>query len=109
MWHQGRFTQAIVDFNRAVELKPDLEDAYYNLGLAYYKQGNLMQAVSSFNKAIEINPQDTHAYNNRAIVYYQLKEYGKAWGDVHQLEELRTVVNPQLINALNKTGIKEIR
>ncbi len=74
----GNFTQAISDYNKAVELKGNYEDPYYNLGFTYYKQGNLTQAISNYNKAIEINPKDTEAYHNLAVIYYQLKQYDKA-------------------------------
>jgi len=96
----GDLSGAIADYTKAVDLKPGYEDAYYNLGFAYYKQGNLPQAIFNYSKAIEINPKDTVAYDNRAIIYYQLKEYDKAWEDVHKMQVLGTAVNPELINAL---------
>jgi tetratricopeptide (TPR) repeat protein len=102
-FRQGRFSQAVFAFKKAVELKADDGDAYYNLALAYYRQGNLDQAIFNYNKAIEISPKDAQSYSDRAVIYYQLKRYDKAWSDVHKLQQLGAGVNPQLISALNAT------
>ena len=64
---QGNFTQAISDYNKAIELDPEYAEAYTNRGVVYAKQGNFTQAMSDFTKAIELNPKLAEAYNNRGI------------------------------------------
>ncbi|MCX5712534.1 MAG: tetratricopeptide repeat protein, partial [Candidatus Omnitrophica bacterium] len=76
--------------------------AYYNRGLAYLKQGKSAQAIPDFNKVIEINPKDPEAYRNRAIAYHGIKEYNKAWEDVHKAEGLGYTVSPKFLNILKE-------
>jgi tetratricopeptide (TPR) repeat protein len=74
---QGKFSQALSDFNKAIEINPDFAAAYNNRGVLSAFKDNLRQALSDFNKAIEINPDYKDAYKNRAFAYYQLKENEK--------------------------------
>lgn len=101
---QGDLAQALIDYNKAIELIPNYVAAYINRGVLYARQGNAMKALSDYNKAIGINPRFGVIYNNRACVYYQLKEYDKAWADVHKAEELGTVVKDDLLGFLKQAS-----
>lgn len=55
-FNQGRYQDAIADFEKATELKPDYADAYFNTGRIYYILQN----------------------NDKACTYYRLAEkYGR--------------------------------
>ena len=78
LYHQGHVEQAIADYNKAVELDPDLAAAYNNLGWAYYNLGDLNKAFLYYSKAIEKDPRLAKAYYNRAIVYCKQGKYRQA-------------------------------
>ena len=99
---QGKFNLAIKDFIKAIKIDPKYVQAYDNLGFIYAKQGQSIQAVSIFTKAIEIDPSYSSAYYNREMVYYNLKEYDKAWGDVHKAEEWGIKDNPGFMRMLKR-------
>ena len=71
----GNYTQAIADFNRAIEIDPRFGEAYNNRGTAYGSLGNYTQAIADFNRAIEINPRYGKAYYNRGFAYGSLGNY----------------------------------
>ena len=48
---QGKLDEAIEAYNKALELKPDYADAYYNMGNALQDQGKLDEAIEAYNKA----------------------------------------------------------
>ena len=48
--------RAIDDFNRAIQLKSDYADAYYNRGVAYEVKGEVDRAVEDYTKTIQLNP-----------------------------------------------------
>ena len=51
-----KFDSAIADCNKAIELNPELAEAYNNRGDAYGNKGELDSAIADCNKAIELNP-----------------------------------------------------
>ena len=101
---EGSLSRAIADFTMAIA--NDLKDAaaYNNRGHAYAEQGNLSQAIFDYTKAIEINTFYVKAYNNREAAYYKLKEYDKAWADVHTVERMGGAVDPYFIEDLKKAS-----
>ena len=66
---QGKLVQAISNFTKAIENKPQYAKAYNNRGAAYYKQGDLTHAIFDFGSAIEIDHNYTEAYCNRGLAY----------------------------------------
>jgi len=96
----GNLAQAIEDFTKAIEIKPNDIMAYNNRGSAYAQQGDYIQAISDFTKAIGINPNDPVAYHNRGVAYFGLKQYDRAWGDVNMVKEIGATVNPEIIKML---------
>lgn len=101
---QGNIQQAISDLNRAIEINPNFEKAYNNRGDAHCQQGNLIQAISDYSRAIGINPDLKEARYNRGVTYYMIKEYDKAWLDVHKAEGLGYAINIEFLNALKKAS-----
>jgi len=74
---QGMPAEAVASYNKAIELKPDYAEAYYNRGNALHALGRLEEVVASYTKAIEYKPDFVDAYNNR----------GNALAALGQLEE----------------------
>jgi tetratricopeptide (TPR) repeat protein len=59
---KGDLDGAIADYNKAIELKPDLAVAYYNRGTAKRAKGDLDGAIADYNKGIELKPDLAVAY-----------------------------------------------
>src|SRR5471030_317754 len=57
----GKIDDAIIAFNKAIEINPKDSAAYFDRAFAYGQKGNYDQAISDVSKAIEIN--------HKAIVY----------------------------------------
>ncbi|MDQ3062258.1 MAG: tetratricopeptide repeat protein, partial [Acidobacteriota bacterium] len=56
-------------YNRAIEINPNLGEAYYNLGLLLANDPNRWaEAEEKYNRAIEINPNLGDAYYNLACL-----------------------------------------
>lgn len=57
----GFFTQAAAAFKNLVELAPEDSNAYFNLGLAYFKNSRKKEAVFSLKECLRINPNHLKA------------------------------------------------
>ncbi|WKE66606.1 lipoprotein NlpI [Gallaecimonas kandeliae] len=58
------------DFNRAVQLKPDMADAYNFIGIQAISAEEFEQAYEALDAAIELDPKHEYAYLNRGIALY---------------------------------------
>jgi tetratricopeptide (TPR) repeat protein len=61
-----KFNTAVEDLSKAIELKPDLTDAYIERGDVYTQVRRLPDAITDLTHAIELNPQNAKAYAMRA-------------------------------------------
>jgi tetratricopeptide (TPR) repeat protein len=65
-------TQAIGEFKKAIESKPDFEVAHNMLGHCYMEKGQWESAMQHLNKAIEIRADYPAALYNRGHLYQRL-------------------------------------
>src|SRR5207249_4639324 len=75
----GRNGQAIENYDRAVQLKPDYVAAWHNRANAYYRTGNYRRALADYDHAIEIWPEFWFGLIHRGIVYGDLGQYERAF------------------------------
>ena len=109
-----KYELAIKDFNKALEMKVDYSDAYYNRGLAYYWLGKEAQdagktnvalslyykAISDDSLAIKYSPDLACAYFNRSGNYYTIGKFKPALEDALKAEDLGYDVDSLYIKAL---------
>ena len=53
---QNKLEEAIEAYKKALAIKPDYAEAYYNMGNALKEQGKLEEAIEAYNKALAIKP-----------------------------------------------------
>lgn len=66
----GLRSLARFDFSHALQLKPDLIDAYNFLGIHYTQLQEFAQAYEQFDSALDLSPEHEYAYLNRGIALY---------------------------------------
>ena len=59
---RGKYDIAIADYNKAIELDPQLAVAFYNRGMAYYQKGQYSEAIADFENVVNISA-DTELVN----------------------------------------------
>jgi type IV pilus assembly protein PilF len=87
----GRYADAQIEFQKAVELDPTYADAFHNLGSAYAEQAKWEEAIGAYRKALGLpiyaSPETT--YNNLGYAYWALdrrREAEEAFRAALQLE-----------------------
>jgi tetratricopeptide (TPR) repeat protein/S1-C subfamily serine protease len=95
------YSKAITDYDKAIAINPEYEDAYYNRGITYYTLQDYSKAITAYDKAIAINPEFALAYSNRGGAYDELKEYSKAIADYDKA----IAINPEYADAYYNRGL----
>jgi tetratricopeptide (TPR) repeat protein len=65
----GDSEDAILHYQKAIQIKPDLVVAYFNLGIAYQSQSEYDKALSAYQRAIELEPGFYEAHGSVGAVY----------------------------------------
>lgn len=86
---EGKYTNAIDNFNILVRLDSTLYDAYFFRGIAKYNLGDYMGAEKDFDKSLKLNPIYTPAYHYRAITLSRTGKYEMALKDLAEAVDLR--------------------
>lgn len=99
--NEKKYEDAIIDFNKAVDLKPDYTEVYLRRGILFKELKRYQEAINDYNKAIQLKPDLADAYNNRGIIFNELQRYQEAIDDYSQAIRLK----PAYVKAYNNRGI----
>ena len=69
---QGKYLEAIADYDIAIRLQPDYPDIYLDRGNSYYAMERHEHALKDYSEAIRLSPGYAEAFANRAAVYAAL-------------------------------------
>lgn len=94
------FMEAIINFNKAIDLDPQAFQAYYMRGNIKRIFEDQHGAMKDFNMAIEINPKLFEAYFERGNIKFLLQDYYGAIADYTKTIEL----NENHVEAYYKRG-----
>jgi len=78
---KGSYPEAVVEFTKAIELKPDLVNAWGGRGEAHQRLGQKDAALAECSKAIDLDPWFAPSWKGRGGVYLQLGQADKALAD----------------------------
>ncbi|MEZ5829451.1 MAG: tetratricopeptide repeat protein, partial [Hyphomicrobiales bacterium] len=85
---ENRFKEAIADFDKALELDPNLVEAYVERGVLFANNRRYDDAIGDYNRALEIDPTNAKAYAMRAEAKLRSDAVDEALLDVNQALEL---------------------
>ena len=97
---RGRFDEAIVQIEKALEIQPDYADAHDNLGVVLTDQGRIEEAIAHLNKALAANPNLPGAHYNLARALFRRGLVDEAMTHYQKALEL----NPDYAEAHNNYG-----
>lgn len=114
---QNKLQEALGDYNKAVELAPNVTDPYLNRGTALEGLGKWDEAIADYNHVLELDPKDAMAYNNRGNAYAGLRKWEEAIADYKKSNEIApnfAFARANYVLALYETGkideaIREMR
>jgi len=87
---------AIRDYTKYLELKPNNVKALLDRGFIFTKQTQYNRAFNDFNKAIELNPDNPRSYYLRAVAFQETGNKDKACKDFKKVSELGVDVRNEI-------------
>ena len=75
---RGNADEAVADFRKAIELRPEQSKDHGNLGRALLAKGRMAEAMDEFQTALRISPNDSDAENNIGAALLQNGELDDA-------------------------------
>ena len=85
---RGKIDGAIVEFEKAIEMRSQYAAAFTSLGAAYGQKGMFDQSILTSKKAIELDPRNATAYYNLGNAYGKGGNYEEAFASFFKAVEL---------------------
>ncbi len=74
--------EAVMDFDQALELDPDLNSAYFGRSMAKGRMGLLEDGIADLTRYIHANPESSLAYTKRGVRHIWNKDFKSARADL---------------------------
>ena len=85
---RGRYDKAIPFLKRVIEIRPDIAQAYFELGYCYKETEKPELAMVNFKKTIDLDPVFMPAYMETAMVYADKGDYKTSLRYAKEAEKL---------------------
>ncbi|NUM34998.1 MAG: trypsin-like peptidase domain-containing protein [Candidatus Brocadiae bacterium] len=86
--------EAILSYQKALEINPKSESALYGMGSYYWQSDNKIEAFRYYDRLVSYYPQSVWPYNNRAYFYLQAGRFDEATLDAQKAIELNNNMHP---------------
>jgi tetratricopeptide (TPR) repeat protein len=98
---QGRVDEAILHFQKAVQINPADAEAHYNLGATLHQKGSIDEVIAQFEQALQIDPDYAEAHDNLGNALFEKGNVDDAI--THYQQGLR--IKPDNANIHNNLGL----
>ena len=88
-----QYTEAIVFFNKAIELAPNNPDYYHNRAECCRLSGQYEKAISDYSFVLKSDSNDATVYYKRGICYNRTNSYQKALADFNNAIRLKPSID----------------
>jgi tetratricopeptide (TPR) repeat protein len=86
----GEPEEAIRDYQRALEIRPDWQEGWWFLGALQYDQNHYAEAASSFQKLVQLAPDAGPAWSFLGLCEFETKDYSNALSHLEKAQTLGT-------------------
>jgi protein O-GlcNAc transferase len=101
-FHRKRqIDDAIIYYQKAIQLNPSHEQALYNLAAAFHEKNQIDKAIYYYQKALQLNSQFIGAYYNLGTIFQGKKLFDEAIACYRKAIQL----NPNLVDPYYNMGV----
>jgi len=83
-----KYSEAIADFKRILELDPTNTDATLNIGITYLNEGDFDNAINVFTNFMQKDQSISRIFYLRALAFAGKKDYANALKDMNQAKKM---------------------
>ena len=80
---------ALASYQKALEIDPSYDNAYYGLAFTYRAQGRLDMAIANYSEVIRLSPEYAQPYASRAALYQCMGLFDNAESDLDSYVRLQ--------------------
>ena len=106
---QENFDQAIIHYNKALEIDPYFANVYYNLGYVFLRRDELDEAIKHFTKALDLAPDMPWAHFHLGNSLFKQGKLEEAIASYNKAIKLRPNFRDALHNLQVAQSLKEKR
>ena len=103
----SQFEIAIEYYKKAVHIRPDYYEAFYNMGVAQQNENYLKAALKSYSEAIKIKPNYADSFNNIGLIQHiqgYFKEAIKSFSQAIEIQPNFASAYNNIANSLIEIG-----
>lgn len=89
-------TEAIRDYQRAVEIRPDWEEGWWYLGTLLYDADRFAEAIPALQRVVQLDSALGPAWNFLGLCEFETHDYGNALEHLQKGQELGTGDDPEI-------------
>jgi tetratricopeptide (TPR) repeat protein len=75
---QGKYSEALQEYRKALEVEPEYPEALNNIGFIYFQLKSYDLAAQTYERALALNPDDEDLLFNLAVAYIRDNRPGRA-------------------------------
>jgi tetratricopeptide (TPR) repeat protein len=92
----GKTEEAIRDYQRALELRPDWEEGWWYLGTLQYDADRFADAIPALEKVVQLDPAQGAAWNFLGLCEFETHDYANSLEHLRRGQELGTGDDPEM-------------
>jgi len=102
---RGDYSVAIKDYQRVLQLRPEMAEVRANLGAALAHEGRFQEAITQDRLALAAMPESTQIKMNLGLAYFKKGDYAKAEEVFKQIQQAAPD-NPQIAILLGDSEVR---
>ena len=87
--HLAIYEEAIKCFSKAIQLKPDFAEAFFNTGDSLNNSSRYEEAVAAYKRTVELRPKWPGAYTNLITTLNNAEKYEETASYLEKVIELK--------------------
>jgi len=92
----GKTEEAIQDYKRALEIRPDWSEGWWYLGTMEYDMDRYLEAIPAFQKLVQLSPGTPMGWDFLGLCEFETKDYANSLEHLEKAQTLGEADDPEI-------------